>query len=54
MYEYKVHVVAGPKKYSRTLDMANELIKEVGRDDWAIGMGLVLAPPGSTQRRVTS
>jgi hypothetical protein len=54
MYECNVHVVAGPKKYFRRLDMAKELIEEVGRDDWAIGMGLILAPPGtSTQPRVT-
>ena len=51
MYEYKVHVVAGPKKYSRRLDMANELIEETDRDDWAIGMGLILAPSGTTQPR---
>lgn len=53
MYECKVHVIAGPKKYFRRLDMAKELIEEVGRDDWAIGMGLILAPPGTTQPRVT-
>jgi hypothetical protein len=33
--------------------MAKELIEEVGRDDCAIGMGLILAPPGTTQPRVT-
>ncbi|KIP12103.1 hypothetical protein PHLGIDRAFT_124289 [Phlebiopsis gigantea 11061_1 CR5-6] len=27
--------------YSRRLDMVNGLIAEVGRDDWAVGMGLI-------------
>ena len=53
MYEYKVHVATEPKKYSRRLDMANDLIEETDRDDWAIGMGLILAPSGtSTQPRI--
>jgi hypothetical protein len=52
MYECKVHVIDRPKKYSRRLEMAKELIEEVGSDDWAISMGLILAPPGTTQPRV--
>ncbi|KDR67388.1 hypothetical protein GALMADRAFT_258344 [Galerina marginata CBS 339.88] len=53
VYERKVSVVAGPKKYFRRLDMAKELIEEIDRDDWAIGMGLIVAPPGTTQPQVT-
>ncbi|KAK0473931.1 hypothetical protein IW261DRAFT_1502334 [Armillaria novae-zelandiae] len=30
-----------PKKYTQRLDMAKELIKTTGRDDWAIGLGLI-------------
>ncbi|KAK6503833.1 hypothetical protein TWF481_008839 [Arthrobotrys musiformis] len=29
------------KKYVRRRDLADELIKETGRDDWAIGMGMI-------------
>jgi len=31
------------KRYKRRLDMADELIKETGRDDWAIKLGVVNA-----------
>jgi hypothetical protein len=48
-----VHVVEGPKKYFRRLDMAKELTEEIGSDDWAIALGLIIAPPGTTQPRVT-
>ncbi|KAF9029057.1 hypothetical protein BDZ89DRAFT_1065749 [Hymenopellis radicata] len=41
-----VHVVGEPKKYTRRLDMAKELIEETGRNDWAVSMGLVL--PGES------
>lgn len=37
--------VDGPrKKYERRLDMADELIKETGRDDWAIRLGMIIPP----------
>ncbi|KAK0244926.1 hypothetical protein EDD85DRAFT_216249 [Armillaria nabsnona] len=39
--------VGAPKKYERRLALANELIAEMGgRNDWAIGMGLVLPKSG--------
>ncbi|KAK0244924.1 hypothetical protein EDD85DRAFT_216197 [Armillaria nabsnona] len=39
--------VGAPKKYERRLALANELIAEMGgRNDWAIGMGLVLSKSG--------
>jgi len=35
----------GPrKKYGRRRDMADELIKETGRDDWAIRLGMIVPP----------
>jgi hypothetical protein len=30
------------KAYGRRLELANELIKETGRDDWAVAMGMIL------------
>ncbi|KAK0244889.1 hypothetical protein EDD85DRAFT_809987 [Armillaria nabsnona] len=38
--------VGAPKKYERRLVLANKLIAEVGRSDWAVGMGLVLPESG--------
>ncbi|KAK0244899.1 hypothetical protein EDD85DRAFT_810030 [Armillaria nabsnona] len=38
--------VGAPKKYERRLLLANELTAEVSRNDWAIGMGLVLPKSG--------
>ncbi|KAK0493005.1 hypothetical protein EDD18DRAFT_1108598 [Armillaria luteobubalina] len=38
-----IRTVGTPKKYERTLVLVNELIAEAGdRNDWAIGMGLIL------------
>lgn len=35
----------GPrKKYGRRRDMADELIEETGRDDWAIRLGMIVPP----------
>lgn len=41
MHGYKVQVDGQPKKYARRLDLANELIKTTGRDDWAIRLGMI-------------
>ncbi len=46
MYDRVIRTVGEPKKYERRLFMAKELVDEVGRKDWAIGMGLVLPEPG--------
>jgi hypothetical protein len=35
-----------PKAYKRRLDLANQLIEESGRDDWAIRMGMIVPNPG--------
>jgi hypothetical protein len=35
--------VLGPRKaYNRRLDLANELITETGRDDWAVRLGMIV------------
>jgi len=44
MYNRSVYISDPPRQYHRRLDMVNELIAEMDRDDWAIGMGLILAP----------
>lgn len=31
-----------PKRYQRRLDLANQLIEESGRDDWAIRLGMIV------------
>lgn len=41
MHGCKVQVDGEPKKYARRLDLANELIKSTGRDDWAIRLGMI-------------
>lgn len=52
MFGRRVHVTDGPKAYARRLDMADELIKEVGTKDWAIAMGIILPPAGSQPAKV--
>jgi len=34
-------VVEGRRRYGRRLEMAEELVKEVGREDWAIKLGMI-------------
>ena len=43
LHERVVTVAGPPKKYARRLELAQELISETGRRDWAIGLGLVTA-----------
>lgn len=47
MHGYSLRLVMPRKKYDRRLDLANELIEETGRDDWAIRMGMVPGESGS-------
>ncbi|KAG5642595.1 hypothetical protein DXG03_002519 [Asterophora parasitica] len=42
MVDCVVSVWGKPKKYTRRLDLAKELIQSSGRDDWAIGLGLIV------------
>ncbi|SJL15595.1 uncharacterized protein ARMOST_19097 [Armillaria ostoyae] len=46
MCDRVIRTEGAPKKYERRLALANKLIDEVDRNDWAIGMGLVLPKPG--------
>lgn len=39
-----------PKAYARRLVMVEELIKESGRDDWAIGMGMIVPSADRAQK----
>ena len=41
MHGRVVEVVGGPKKYERRRVLADELIEESGRDDWALQMGMI-------------
>jgi hypothetical protein len=50
-----------PKAYQRRLDLANQLIEESGRDDWAIRLGMIVPsrtandknPQAAAQEEVT-
>ncbi|KAK0222390.1 hypothetical protein IW262DRAFT_978020 [Armillaria fumosa] len=53
MCDRVIQRVEEPKKYERRLTLARALIAEMGgRDDWAIGMGLV--PPKSGEAKLVS
>ncbi|RFN45019.1 hypothetical protein FIE12Z_10747 [Fusarium flagelliforme] len=42
MHGYVIQRANGePKKYRRRVELADELVKEIGRDDWAIRMGMI-------------
>jgi hypothetical protein len=43
--------VVGTRQYDRRLTLAEELIEETGRDDWAIRMGMVQPRPETTNPR---
>ena len=42
MYGRTMEAVGEPKEYFRRRDLAEQLIKESGRDDWAVAMGLIV------------
>ena len=48
MHGCKVQVDGKPKRYARRLDLAEELIKYTGRDDWAVRLGMVNQKAGGT------
>ena len=48
MHGCRVHVDGVPKKYARRLDLADELIKYTGRDDWAVRLGMINQKAGDT------
>jgi hypothetical protein len=41
MFGREVAVVGRPKAYARRLLLAEELVKESGKDDWAVGLGMI-------------
>lgn len=43
MHGRVVRAEGEPKAYGRRLDLVDELIKETGRDDWAISLGMIVA-----------
>lgn len=47
-----VQVKGKPKKYARRLDLADELIKYTGRDDWAIRLGMINQKAGDAKETV--
>ncbi len=47
MHGCKIKVDGEPKRYARRLDLANELIKSTGRDDWAIRLGMINQKAGA-------
>ncbi|KAJ4294114.1 hypothetical protein N0V90_007804 [Kalmusia sp. IMI 367209] len=51
MYERTMKFVSGPKRYSRRRDLAEQLIKESGRDDWAVAIGLIVKDKASTEKK---
>ncbi|KAH6915776.1 hypothetical protein BKA70DRAFT_469880 [Coprinopsis sp. MPI-PUGE-AT-0042] len=53
MFGRTLRVSQEPKAYARRLDLAKELIAESGRDDWAIGMGMILPKSGDTAVKVS-
>ena len=52
MHGCKIQVDGEPKKYKRRLDLANELIKYTGRDDWAISLGMINQKAGDAANMV--
>ncbi|OCK79938.1 hypothetical protein K432DRAFT_353940 [Lepidopterella palustris CBS 459.81] len=50
MHDRVISVVGEPVKYKRRLDLAKQLIKETGRDDWAVGLGMIVPEMRDTVR----
>lgn len=42
LHDRVVKIEGKPKKYKRRLEMTKELIQETKRDDWAVGLGMIL------------
>ncbi|KAL8991821.1 MAG: hypothetical protein Q9169_007621 [Polycauliona sp. 2 TL-2023] len=51
MYGRTMEVVGEPKKYARRRNLAEQLIKESGRDDWAVAMGLIVKDQASREKK---
>lgn len=44
MFDGVLRLEGRPKRYSRRLEMARDLVIETRREDWALGLGLIKAP----------
>ncbi|KAG2008358.1 hypothetical protein CC2G_013796 [Coprinopsis cinerea AmutBmut pab1-1] len=53
MFGRTLRVSEGPKAYARRLDLAKELVEQSGRDDWAIGIGMILPKSGEAAGKVS-
>lgn len=53
MHGHVLGVKGKPKAYARRLDLAKELIKETGKSDWAVGLGMVKAEDVSEKSALT-
>ncbi|KAL8796486.1 MAG: hypothetical protein Q9195_001160 [Heterodermia aff. obscurata] len=51
MYGRTMEAVGEPKEYFRRRDLAEQLIKESGRDDWAVAMGLIVKGVKSKEKQ---
>ena len=47
MFGRSIRAVGHPKAYKRRRDLADELIKETGREDWALRLGMINASSSS-------
>ena len=53
IYDRVVRMVGEPKPYARRRQMADELIAETKRHDWAVGLGLIPVPSGESGTSAT-
>lgn len=49
LHERVVRVIGAPIQYKRRLDLAEDLIRETERRDWAVGLGMVKPLPGNEE-----
>ena len=54
MHGRTIRRVGTPKKYARRLDLANELIKQSGRRDWAFRLGMIVGEEKTEQKVETN
>ncbi|MCJ1284758.1 hypothetical protein MMC26_004094 [Xylographa opegraphella] len=47
MFSHSIRAVGPAKAYKRRRDLADELIKETGREDWAVRLGMINTGSGS-------
>jgi hypothetical protein len=50
MYGRNLQVDKLPQRYNRRLDLAEDLIRQSGRRDWAVRLGMVVDTPGKADK----